>query len=92
MIYKYGKDIPSFVRNFREQNKLTQQQLADMVGVHPQYVSNIERGMTSTPLSFCGLMYAIVDKERAHHLTDLLSEASATRVFRKTKARRTKRV
>jgi DNA-binding XRE family transcriptional regulator len=35
---------PASLREFRENAGLTQQQLADAVGVHVQYISAIERG------------------------------------------------
>jgi len=42
-------------KEIRKKNDLSQEQLAEILGVHPQYISNIERGIK--PVS-----YKLIDK------------------------------
>ena len=42
--------IARLIRHHRTQKKLTQKELAFKLGVHPQLISNIERGVMSFPL------------------------------------------
>jgi len=91
MVFKYGRDIPEFVKRFREDYGLSQSELAKRLGVHKQYVSNVERGVNDNPLGFVGLLYMVLPKERAAYLTDLVSEASCARTFKRLSSKRLKK-
>jgi transcriptional regulator with XRE-family HTH domain len=94
MIFKYGRDIPEFVKRFREDYSLSQADLARRLGVHKQYVSNVERGVNENPLGFVGLLYLVLPKDRAEYLTELVSEASCARTLARlgrAKEKRTRR-
>jgi transcriptional regulator with XRE-family HTH domain len=71
--HKYGRNIAEFVKKYREDHDLTQQQLADQLGgFHAQYVSNIERGLNKRPVKFCYYMLEVIEDKRAKYLVDLL--------------------
>ena len=72
---KYGKNIQEFVRKFREDKGLTQKELGEMLGIHGQYVSDIERGVnTEKPMAFCARLIKHIDDDRKRYLTDLIME------------------
>lgn len=85
MIYKYGKDVPEFVLRYRGRNDLSQNQLADLIGVTGQYVSNVERGVYPNPSSFCCLLLPLLKAEEASALVDLMVEAQSVRLMRRLK-------
>lgn len=70
----FGDSIPEFVKKFREQLGFTQLDLANLLKVDPQYVSNIERGLHPRPLAFCKRMFKFIDKPRALWLEELMKE------------------
>lgn len=76
-ILKFGKDIPTFTKRLRRDMDWTQLNLAEQIGVHPQYVSNVERGKMKTYLSFASLLYNICPRDRKPYLMDLMADASA---------------
>lgn len=82
-VYKYGRTISEFVRNLREEMGLSQKEFGKELGVHGQYISNVERGVYGNPLSFCALLYSVVDKDRAIYLTDLVTEIATMRAMDK---------
>lgn len=90
-VIKYGRDIPTFVRKFREDFGLSQNDLAKRLRVHGQYVSNVERGVATNPISFCSLLFAICPKDRQTYLTDLIAEAGAERALRRVRVKRKKK-
>lgn len=90
-VIKYGRDIPSFVRKFREDMGLSQSELGRRLRVHGQYVSNVERGAAVSPIAFCSLLFAICPKDRQTYLTDLIAEAGAERALRRVRTVRKKR-
>lgn len=77
-VIKYGKTFPEFVKRFRLENGLSQADLAYELGVHPQYVSNIERGVTRNCVAFASRLFGVVEKKREPYLIDLISEGAAT--------------
>ena len=76
-IFKFGKDFPTFVKRFRTERGLTQKELADQMGVHAQYVSNVERAVNKSYIGFGALLLPIVERERKPFLLDLIGEASS---------------
>lgn len=86
-ILKFGRDIPSFTRRLRQDEGWTQLELATQIGVHPQYVSNVERGRMKTYLSFASLLYTICPKDRQKFLQDLISDSAATNAVRRLNQR-----
>lgn len=85
MIYKYGRDIPDFVKRYREEKEISQNELGALLGVTGQYISNVERGVYANPASFCALMGTILPKDRERALFDLMMEAQAERLKRRMK-------
>jgi transcriptional regulator with XRE-family HTH domain len=80
---KYGRNIPEFVKRFREDEGLSQQGLADRLGkFHGQYVSNVERGMTTAPFAFCARLYKLLGIERRKYLMDLMNKAHEDWIIR----------
>ncbi len=56
------------IRDARKKKRLTQQQVAEKIGVEPSHISNVERGITKPSLK------AVVDslsQERSHYLDSL---------------------
>jgi transcriptional regulator with XRE-family HTH domain len=43
----FNKKLGTLVRKFREENKLTRNDLAELSGVNEKYIGKIERGETS---------------------------------------------
>ena len=39
-----NKELGLRIRNYRKQKKLSQEQLAEMCGLHPTYIGQVERG------------------------------------------------
>lgn len=75
MIVNYGNTIPDFVKKYREYCGYSQSDLAKLLGVHGQYVSNIERGEITKPVGFCKRLMKKLDTRRQNHLEELLREA-----------------
>lgn len=77
-VYKYGRTIPEFVKRYRDDMGLTQDDLAHKLKVRYQYVSTIERGVRPAPVGFVArLVDVIKDSDRRQHLVNLLCEAKA---------------
>lgn len=89
-VIKFGRDIPTFVRRFREDMGLSQSELGKRLKIHGQYVSNVERGVAKNPIAFCSLLFNICPKDRQTYLTDLIAEAGAERALRRVRAVRKK--
>jgi transcriptional regulator with XRE-family HTH domain len=84
MIYKYGRTIPEFVKRFREDNNMTQEELAKRLKFHPQYVSNVERGVHRCPESFCYSLGKILSElQQFNHLVELVTEERSTIISEK---------
>lgn len=63
---KMFENIGSFLREKREERGLSQTEVAEALGVKPQFVSNWERGMSSPPLRLLRLVmkiYGIPDQQ-----------------------------
>jgi transcriptional regulator with XRE-family HTH domain len=88
-VFKYGKDVPDFVKRFRREREMTQLELANLMGVHAQYVSNVERRVHKSYVSFGSLLLPLVGRERKPYLIDLIGEASSQRAVERlqTKAK-----
>ena len=39
-----NKELGLRIRNYRKQNKISQERLAEMCGLHPTYIGQVERG------------------------------------------------
>jgi transcriptional regulator with XRE-family HTH domain len=76
-IFKFCKDFPTFVKRFRKEREWTQKDLADQMGVHAQYVSNVERAVNKSYIGFGALLLPLVERERKPFLLDLIGEASS---------------
>lgn len=86
-VLKFGRDIPSFTRNLRREKDWTQLELATQLGVHPQYVSNVEREKMKTYVSFASLLYTICPPDRRKYLQDLISDSAANHAVRRLDAK-----
>lgn len=83
-LYKYGRDIPEFVRKYREDMGLTQLDLSMKMKTSPQYVSNVERGSNPNSIAFCKrLAPCIKDPVRKKFLMDLVAEAAVEDAYKK---------
>lgn len=91
-VIKFGKDLPTFVKRFREDMELSQEDLAKRMGVHGQYVSNIERGVSKSCLGFTSRLMPLVGSERRPYLMDLVAEATAQKAFNRLKNVASKKV
>lgn len=82
---KYGHTIAEFVRKFRDENDLSQGDLARMLGIHKQYVSEIERVTTNAklPLMFCMRLRDVISVDRQKYLDVLISDAVDERIAQK---------
>lgn len=92
-VIKFGKDLPSFVKKFREDMNWSQEDLAKQLGCHGQYVSNVERRQSKSSISFASRLLPIVGKERKPYLIDLIAEESSQKAVQrlKTKAKERRR-
>jgi transcriptional regulator with XRE-family HTH domain len=90
-VIKYGGNLPTFVRRLRDDLDMTQSELAGRMGVHKQYVSNVERGLYENPVGFCALLFGVCPPSRIPYLTDLIAEAGAARNFTRLKSKVVKR-
>ena len=71
-MFKYGKTVGEFTKRYRQENSMTQGDLANKLGVNAQYVSNIERGVHKGAISFAMSLSKIVKgKDMAKHLCSL---------------------
>lgn len=80
---KFDGTVAKFVLEFRNRNDLTQADLADRLGVHPQYVSNVERGVHKAPVTFCALMIPLLRPRDVKFLTDMVNEETHQKIFNK---------
>lgn len=79
---KYGTTFGEFVRRFREEMGLSQVDLAKEIGVHAQYISNIERDVYPNPLRFAKRIKPLMSGERAEYMKDLFEEMQHERLAR----------
>lgn len=84
-LIKFGGDIPTFVKRLREDLGISQTELGNMLGVHGQYVSNVERRVHKNPIGFCSLLYQICPKDRREYLTDLIADSGSQKAILKLK-------
>ena len=71
------------IRDARKKKRLTQQQVAEKIGVEPSHISNVERGITKPSLKAVvdiaevlsvtvdSLVYDSLSQERSHYLDSL---------------------
>lgn len=50
MKYKVNVKLGKKIRKFREEKDLTQDELAEKVGLHPTTIARIERGESNSPV------------------------------------------
>ena len=86
-VFRYGKDVPDFVLRFRRERGMTQLELANLMGVHAQYVSNVERRVNKSYISFGSLLLPVVEKARRPYLIDLIGEASSQRAVDRVRSK-----
>jgi predicted transcriptional regulator len=86
-VLKFGKTIPQFTRNLRREKQWTQLELATQMGVHPQYVSNVEREKMSTYMSFGYLLLSVCPQDRRKYLQDLIQDSAMNHVVRRLDAK-----
>ena len=79
-IYKYGRTVGEFVRRFRHDEGLSQNELGRRLGVSGQFVSNTEREVNKNNLGFCKRLMAILPEDRRLFLADLVAEERASTV------------
>lgn len=82
-LIRYGHDVPTFVKTLRADLGLSQTELGKMIGVHGQYVSNVERGVHKNPIGFVSLLFTICPRDRKEYLMDLASDAGSARAVEK---------
>lgn len=73
---KYGSSIPEFVRRFREEAGLTQQELADAMGVSAGYVANVEGEYYPNPILFCWRLMEHIEDGRKKYLQSLIETSN----------------
>jgi transcriptional regulator with XRE-family HTH domain len=81
--YKYGNNIKEFVLKYRQREGITQAQLASMLHVHPQYVSNVERGIYEAPVMFSYNFSSLLGDEESKYFLSLLDEARDDSIYTK---------
>lgn len=84
------RDIGKRVRAYREKNKLTQQDLAELIGVRGSYISGIEIGTNLISPKALGSMASVLNitnKEATSMLNILVKEATdkVTSLYREGK-------
>lgn len=82
-LMRYGTTVPVFVKRLRDDMRWSQTDLAKQLGVHAQYVSNVERGVHKNPVAFCSLLFAVCPKERRDYLMDLIADSGSDRAVEK---------
>ncbi len=80
-ILKFGKDLPTFTKRFRLEEGWSQSQMAKLLGIDPQYISNIERGVQRGGISFATKLLTICPDERTPFLIDLMMEESQQKMI-----------
>lgn len=75
-VYRFGRTVAEFTKRYRESRvpAWTQEDLADRLDVHPQYISNVERGAHKAPIAFVKRFVKILDQDRARHLYGLVAD------------------
>ena len=73
---KYGASIPEFLRKFREEAGLTQQDLADAMKVSAGYVANVENGYYPNPVLFCWRLMEHIEEGRKKYLQSLIETSN----------------
>ncbi len=91
-LIRFGSSVPRFVKILREDMRWSQGDLAKQLGVHPQYVSNVERGVNKNPVAFCSLLFAICPRDRRDYLVDLISDSGQMRVVERVRGKSGKNV
>lgn len=70
---RLGKSISEFVKNYRRSHRLSQGDLGERLGIHAQYISNIERGVYEGPtVSFVSKIAPHLSKREKKHILKLL--------------------
>jgi len=85
--YKYGNTIESFVNKYRQRQSITQAQLAHMLGVDAQYVSNVERGIYPAPVTFGHRLASILNSEESEYFLSLIDEAKDDAMYNRIVSR-----
>lgn len=85
-VLKFGKDLPTFVKKFREEMEWSQTDLAHFMGIHGQYVSNVERRKSKSFIAFASRLLPLVGRDRKPYLMDLIAEEASNRAVHKLKS------
>lgn len=83
---RFNGSVSDFVRSYREETGMTQNDLAKVMKVHPQYVSNVERGIHKGAVTFCAMLIPHLDDTKTKVLVDLMQEEIHQKVFSKVSA------
>ncbi len=70
--YKWGRTVGEFTKRYRDEHSLTQGDLGEKIHVHPQYVSNIERGSHKGAIAFAKAFAKILPRPQADHVMNLV--------------------
>lgn len=83
-MHRWGTSVSEYVKNFRIENGLSQGDLGKQIGIHPNVVSKVERGLYQVPYFIVWRMLPIIDDaRRGAHLIDLIQDASLKKVAKK---------
>ena len=73
--------IASFFRTYRSFMGYSQSDLAGLLGVHPQYISNIERGINQRPFRLVKRLIPMLSVVEKNNLLDLMKESASERLI-----------
>jgi len=66
--------LETFVKGWRESQGYSQEELGLRLGVHRQYISNLERGVYNSPAAICSRLIVIMAPKDQSLLWELLSD------------------
>lgn len=74
-----SRTINEMLKNARKEHKLSQKEVAEHLGVHPQYVSNVERNMCPPSLDMIDKLSKLFNLDRSE-LVNIIVEDYKKRV------------
>ncbi len=89
MVYSMNNDL-NIIKEARKNKDMTQQELADSIGVTKAYINKIENGVTKKPslnvlerlASILDINYVDIVEEFGYDIEDLISEQTIIKFFR----------